>query len=414
MPYDGIGIFSAEAEDARGARGEEKEDRIMAFWDKVGSQFIDVIEWLDDTQDTLVWRYPRYDNEIKNGAQLIVRESQMAVFVHEGEMGDVFKPGRVELTTSNIPILTTLKSWKYAFDAPFKCEVYFINTKQFTDQKWGTANPIMLRDPEFGPVRLRAFGTYCFRAKDPVELIRQIVGTDGVFQIDEVNEQLRNMIVSRFTDALGESRIAALDLAANYDEIGAMLQKKIGPEFEEYGLELTKFLLENISFPPEVEAALDQRAKMGVLGNMQQYTQMKTADAIGDMANNPGGGGNMMGMIAGMGMGGVVTGAMNAGAQNMQQGQGGEQPPVGGGTGAPPPLPQAAAWYAGINGRQAGPFDANALQQHIASGQVTRETLLWKQGMANWTPAGQVQELAPLFNAPPPMPGTPPSPPPAQ
>ncbi|MBN2714110.1 MAG: SPFH domain-containing protein, partial [Planctomycetes bacterium] len=256
----------------------------MGFWDKVKGQFIDVIEWVDNTHDTLVWKFPRGDNEIKNGAQLIVRESQAAVFLHEGELGDVFKPGRVKLETNNIPILTTLASWKYAFDAPFKCDVYFVSTRQFTDQKWGTKNPIMLRDPEFGPMRLRAFGTYCFQLTDPGKFIRQIAGTNPDVDTMAISEQLRNIVASRFADALGECKIPALDLAANYNELGDKLSAGMQPEFEEYGVKLTKFMVENISFPPEVEAALDQRAKMGVLGNMQQYTQMKTAEAIGDMA----------------------------------------------------------------------------------------------------------------------------------
>jgi membrane protease subunit (stomatin/prohibitin family) len=377
---------------------------VMGLWDKIRGQFIDVIEWLDPSQDTMVFRFPRGDNEIKNGAQLIVRESQAAVFIHEGQLGDVFKPGRVQLTTSNIPILTTLASWKYAFDAPFKCEVYFVNTKQFTDLKWGTPNPIMMRDPEFGPIRLRAFGSYCIKCTDPGKFIRQIVGTDGLFETEEIAGQLRNMLVTRFADALGESKVAALDLAANYSEMGDMLIDKLQPEFDEYGLKLTKFLIHNISLPPAVEEALDQRTKMGVLGNLNAYTQMKTADAIGDMANNPGSGGGMMGMIGGMNMGGVVSGAMQSG---MQQGQ--TPPPA---PGAAPPPPPVAQFHVVVNGQQAGPYDMNALRQYAAAGQVTRETMVWKQGMANWLAAAQVPELGALFAAPPPMPGTPPPPPP--
>lgn len=375
----------------------------MGLWDKVAGQFIDVIEWVDSTNETLIWKFPRGDNAIKNGAQLIVRESQAAVFMHEGQIGDVFTPGRHELTTNNIPILTTLSSWKYAFNEPFKCDVYFVSMRQFTDQKWGTANPIMLRDPEFGPLRLRAFGTYCFKIDDPKQFIKQIAGTDTLFETDEINEQLRNVLVSRFTDALGESKIAALDLAANYNEIGEQLTGAIQPEFTEYGLKLTKLLIENISLPPEVEAALDQRAKMGVLGNMHQYTQMKAAEAIGDMANNQGTGGQMMGMIGGMNMGGMMSGAMQAGQQSSQA-----HPPAGG----PPPLPQQDQWFAAIGGQQAGPFDTKSLGQQVTSGAVNKETLVWKQGMANWTAAGQVPELQSLFSAPPPIPGAPPPIPP--
>ncbi len=383
----------------------------MGLWDKVKGQLIDVIEWVDASQDTLVSKFPRGDNEIKNGAQLIVRESQSAVFLHEGQLGDIFGPGRVALTTRNIPVLTSLASWKYGFNSPFKCDIYFVNTKQFTDQKWGTANPIMLRDPEFGPIRLRAFGTYCFRVEDPGQFIRQIAGTNPDFDTDGINDQLRNILASRFPDALGESKIAALDLAANYNELGDLLTEQMQPEFTEYGLQLTKFLIENISMPPEVEEALDQRAKMGVLGNLQAYTQLKTADAIGDMAQNPNAGGGPMGMIAGLGMGGVVTGGMQAAMQNQNQPAQPQQQQQPG----PPPMPQQAVFYAAINGQQAGPFDMNALRTQVGQGAITAETLVWKQGMANWTPAGQVGEVASLFAAPPPIPGgAPPPPPPKQ
>jgi len=368
----------------------------MGLFDKLMGQFIDVIEWVDDTRDTMVWKFPRRDNEIKNGAQLIVRESQAAVFLHEGQLGDVYKPGRVQLTTSNMPVLTTLASWKYAFDAPFKCDVYFVSTRQFTDLKWGTANPIMLRDPEFGPVRLRAFGSYCVCVADPGTFIRQIAGTDPNFSTSEVTSQLRNMLVSRFADALGEAKVPILDLAANYTEIGDLLRDKLQPEFDEYGLTLTKFLVENISLPPAVEEALDKRSQMGVVGNLNAYTQFQTANAIEDMANNPGTGANMMGMIAGVGMGNVVGGAVNQAAA--------PQPA------APPPLPPQVQWFAAVGGQQAGPFDAAGLQQAVAAGQVTRDTLVWKQGMPGWTAAGQVAEIASLFGAvPPPLP--PPVPP---
>ncbi len=343
----------------------------MALWDKVKGQFIDVIEWVDDSGDTLIWKFPREGNEIKNGAQLIVRESQAAVFMHEGEIGDVFGPGRVALTTRNIPVLTTLKSWKYAFNAPFKCDVFFVSTRQFTGLKWGTKNPIMLRDPEFGPVRLRAFGSYCIRVNDPAAFIRQIAGTDTLFQTDEFTGQLRNILVSRFADALAESKIPMLDLAANYNEMGDLLGGKLQPEFDEYGTALTKFLIENVSLPDEVAEALDKRTQMGLVGNLSQYTQFQTAEAIEAMAANPSGGSGAMGMIAGVGMGNVVGGAM----------QGATQP------------------------QQAGPFTPEQLQQMIAQGQIDRETLVWKQGMAGWEKAGEVSDLAGLFGAvPPPLP----------
>lgn len=367
----------------------------MGFWDKLRGQFIDVIEWLDPTQETMVYRFPRGDNEIKNGAQLIVRESQTAVFIHEGELGDVFGPGRVKLTTANIPVLTTLASWKYAFDAPFKCEIYFINTKHFTDLKWGTQNPVMLRDKEFGPIRLRAFGSYCIRCADPAKFIRHIVGTDHVFETSEITGQLRNMLLTRFADTLAESGIPALDLAANYNELSDTLSHELQKDFAEYGLELTKFLIENVSLPEEVEKALDQRARMGIIDDMGKYTRLKTADAIGDMANNPGGSGGMMGMIAGLGAGGIVSGAMQAGAAQVNPQKG------------PPPIPEGTSFYAAIDGKQAGPFTMPELARRIGSGEVGADTLVWKQGMEQWTPASEVSELTGLLGAsgPPPLPG---------
>ncbi len=367
----------------------------MALWDKVVGQFIDVIEWVDDTNDSIVWKFPRYDNEIKNGAQLIVRESQVAVFMHEGEIGDIFTPGRYPLTTRNIPILTTLKSWKYAFDAPFKCDVFFVSMRQFTDLKWGTKNPVMMRDAEFGPVRMRAFGTYCIRVQDPAAFIRQIAGTDTLFETGEITGQIRNILVSRFADALAEAKIPMLDLAANYNELGDLLMGVLQPEIDEYGIRLTKFLVENISVPEAVEKVLDKRTQMGMIGNLGAYTQFQTAEAIEKMAENQGGGGaNAMGMIAGLGVGNLMGGAM----------QGAAQPPQSPG---PPPLPQQTQWYAAINNQQAGPFTADQVKEMISNRQLARETLVWKQGMADWAQAGQVADLAGLFGTvPPPLPKT--------
>ena len=374
----------------------------MGLWDKVKGQFIDVIEWTDDTGNSIIFKFPRYDNEIKNGAQLIVRESQAAVFLHEGELGDIFGPGRVELTTRNIPVLTTLQSWKYAFDSPFKCDVFFVSTKQFTDLKWGTKNPIMMRDPEFGPVRMRAFGTYCIQINDPGKFIIQIAGTDDLFQTAEITGQLRNILVSRFADALAEAKIPMLDLAANYNELGELLQPMLQPEFDEYGITLTKFLVENISVPEEVEQALDKRTQMGVIGNLAAYTQFQTAEAIEGMAENPSAGGNAMGMIAGVGMGNLMGGAMQGAAQQPPQQQAPQQQAPAGG---PPPLPKQTQWYAAINNQQAGPFTPQQVQEMIQKGELTKETLVWKQGMAGWEQAGQVPDMANFFGAvPPPLP----------
>lgn len=368
----------------------------MGLWDFIKTELIDIVEWLDESGDTLVYRFPRHENEIKNGAQLIVRPGQAAVFVDQGRIADVFQPGRHVLKTENLPILSTIKGWKYGFDSPFKAEVYFVSTKQFTDQKWGTKNPIMLRDPEFGPVRLRAFGTYAVRVSEPAKVIAEIVSTDAHFTVDEIGEQLRNLAVARFADVLGEGKVAALDLAANYDEIGAAVRAKIAPEFGEYGLELTKFLLENVSLPPEVEKALDKRSSMGVLGNLDAYTKFQTAEAIEAAARNPGGNAG-----AGMGMGMGFAMAQQMGQALSPQ----NQPGGAGGGGTPPPLPSAAHFFVALNGAQSGPHPMDTLRQQAVSGTLTRETLVWKEGMAAWTRAGDVPELSALFAAvPPPLP----------
>lgn len=369
----------------------------MGLWDKLRGELIDIIEWLDDSRDTMVWRFPRYENEIKYGAKLIVREGQAAAFVNEGKLADVFQPGTYTLETQNMPILSTLKGWKYGFSSPFKAEVYFVSTRIFTDRKWGTKNPIMLRDAEFGPVRLRAFGTYAIRIKDPAVILRQIVGTDSRFTIDEFGEQLRDMVVARFTDILGESKIPILDLAGNYDELAKYVSPRIEPDFAGFGLEMAKFLVENISLPAEVEAVLDKRTSMGVIGNMQQYAQYQSANAIGDAAKNPGG-------IAGAGVG---LGAGYMMAQQFGQAMNPANPPAAPTAPAagPPPIPSAIAYFVVLDGQQAGPFDLSKLRENIAAGRINRQTLVWKQGMPQWSAAGEVGELGSLFaSTPPPIP----------
>ena len=276
------------------------------------AQFIEVIEWLDNTGDTMMYRFPVRDQEIKNGAQLIVRESQAAVFVHEGQIADVFGPGRYSVDGGNTPILSKLGAWKYGFNSPFKSEVYFVNTKQFTDLKWGTSNPVMMRDSDFGMVRLRAFGIYSMRVADPRELIKQIAGTNARFVTEDIEGQLRRTLVSGFSDALAESKIAALDLASNYDELGQIARTKLNDEFKSLGLELTKFVVENISLPQEVEAAMDKRTSMGVIGDVGRYAQFQAADAMRDAAQNPSGGAGLgAGLGAGFAVGNAMAGAMS-------------------------------------------------------------------------------------------------------
>jgi len=366
----------------------------MGLLNKIRGEFIDIIEWLDSSPDTMLFRFERYGNEIKYASKLVVRESQVAVFVNEGEIADVFSPGTYTLETKNMPILTTLKGWKYGFHSPFKAEVYFANTRQFTDRKWGTKNPVMLRDPEFGPIRLRAFGNYALRVKDPAELIRQVAGTDNRFSADEITEQLKNIIITRFSDTLAESKIPAIDLASQYDELSIMIQEKIGTEFNEYGLELTKFLVENISFPEEVEQAIDKRNSMGVIGNLNRYMQYQSANAMESAAENPGG---AAGEGIGLGMGFAMANQMAKGFSQQQ----------GGGTEAqsPPPIPGEVKVFLAIEGKQTGPFTETDLKAKIADGSFTPDTLIWKSGMQNWLRAGEVPEISRLFTSmPPPIP----------
>ncbi len=292
----------------------------MSIIDKVKeaalNQFIEVIEWLDPTQDTMVYRFPVAGQEIKNGAQLIVRESQAAVFVFEGQVADVFSPGKYEIDGGNTPILSKLGAWKYGFNSPFKSEVYFVNTKQFTDMKWGTSNPVMLRDADFGIVRLRAFGAYSLRVADPSEFIKQIAGTNAHFQTEDIDGQLKRAIVTEFSDSLGELKIPALDLAAQYKEIGEKIRGMINEDFKGYGLEVTKFYVENVSLPPEVEEAMDKRASMGAIGNVDQYMKFQAADALRDAAQNEGGGAGLgAGLGAGFAVGNQMAGAFGAGPQ---------------------------------------------------------------------------------------------------
>ena len=252
----------------------------MGLFQKLAGQLVDVIEWKDDSNDTMVYRYNRNDKEIMMGAQLTVRESQVAIMVNEGKLADVFQPGRYQLSTQNMPILTALKAWKYGFNSPFKAEVYFINTKQFLDQKWGTSNPVMMRDAEFGMVRLRAFGIYSFRVVDPVAFLKEVFGTNALMTVEGVTGQIKRTLVSGLSDAIAQSKIPALDLAANYDELSQYALQTLAPRIEGLGLKLESFVIENISLPDEVEKAIDKKTSMGVVGDLNQYTQYQAAEAL--------------------------------------------------------------------------------------------------------------------------------------
>ena len=365
----------------------------MGLFDKIKGQFIDIIEWVDNTQDTMVYRFERQGNEIKNGAQLIVRESQEAIFINEGQLADVFSPGTYTLTTQNLPILSTLKGWKYGFNSPFKAEVYFVSKKLFTNRKWGTPNVFYIRDQDFGRVSLRAFGTYSLKINDGKKFLEKVAGTNGEFSVQDIENELRSMIVTRFIDSIGESKLSLLDFAQNYKDLSDFCQNKLGSEFLEYGLEITKFLISSISLPEELQKRLDEGTGMNMIGDMNKFTQMKMGDAMG----NPNGGGVSGGMEGMMGMM-----MMNQMMQNQQQQQMMQQNQFQ--QAAPPPPPMASSYYISVNGAQQGPFPIQTLQQMIAQGSFNQNTYVWKQGMAGWQTASQVPELAGLFGAVPPPP----------
>ncbi|RLA24598.1 MAG: antifreeze protein [Gammaproteobacteria bacterium] len=365
----------------------------MGLFDKLFGEFVDVIEWLEQSSDTMVYRFERYGNEIKYGAKLTVRESQVAILVNEGKAADFFEPGMYELQTNNMPIMTTLENWPHGFQSPFKAEVYFFNMRRFVDLKWGTKNPIMLRDAEFGAVRLRAFGSYCVRINDPLTFIKEIVGTHGHFSTEDISDQLRNLILSRFASILGESKIPVLDLAGNYDDLSEYITAKIAPEFMAYGLEITKLLVENISLPASVEEALDKRTSMGVIGNLKDYTEFQAAESMKAAAENPSGGASEgIGMGMGFALANKMSQSFTPSPNNTTQS-------------TPPPIPQQTQYFVALNGQQSGPFSLSDLTNQIKSGTVTRQTLIWNQALVEWTKAGEVAELANSFSiVPPPLP----------
>ena len=283
----------------------------MGLMDFIKGELIDVIEWTDDSRDTLSYRFPDEDKAIKNGAQLIVRESQVAQFVYLGEFGDTFVPGKHTLTTDNIPLLTKLKSWKYGFNSPFKADVYYVMTRLFTGNKWGTSNPIMLRDTDFGIVRARAFGTYDFKIVDVKTFLREVAGSDHNFRLDEFADTMRSRIVSIFTDALATAKVPVLDVAARYTELGEALLPLINPAVtSKYGLEIASFIVENVSVPPEVEQAIDKRSSMSAIGNLNDFVKYQMGKGFEDGK----GGGGAAGTAAELAVGfGIAQQMMNQG-----------------------------------------------------------------------------------------------------
>jgi membrane protease subunit (stomatin/prohibitin family) len=328
----------------------------MGLFDKLRAELIDIVEWIDDSQHTLVWRFPRFHNQIKYGAQLIVRPGQSAVFVHRGRIADVFGPGHYSLETKNLPVLSSLMGWMHGFDSPFKAEVYFVSTRQLTDLKWGTPNPVPLRDPDFGSVRVRAFGTYTLRASDPARLLSELVGTDGTFEAEEISSLLRSIIGMAFADVVASSGISVLDLARSYGELSETLRQAVVERIDdEYGLEIPQLYIVNVSVPAEVERALDARASMTALGDMGSYQAYQLGNAMPEAAANPAGG--LAGAGVGLGMGVAMTQAM--GGMLPAGGTPATPSPV-----APPPLP-TVAWHIAEGGESVGPSrDPRLVSRH--------------------------------------------------
>lgn len=368
----------------------------MGIFDFLTGEFIDVIHWTDDTRDTMVWRFEREGHEIKYGAKLTVREGQAAVFVHEGQLADVFTPGLYMLETNNMPILTTLQHWDHGFKSPFKSEIYYVNTTRFSNLKWGTKNPIMVRDPEFGPTRLRAFGSYTVKVADPALFLREIVGTDGEFTMDEISYQIRNIIVQEFSRVIASSGIPVLDMAANTADLGKLIASAIDPTMKQYGLTIPELYIENISLPPAVEEALDKRTSMGLAGDLGKFTQYSAAEAMTSAASNPAGGGMAEGLGAGLGL--AMAGQMG------QAGPWGGSAPAA--TPPPPPPPVEHVWHIAEAGEVTGPFSKAAMGRMVTDGNLNRDSMVWTRGQDGWMAAGDVMELAQLFTImPPPPPG---------
>ena len=317
----------------------------MGLMDYLKTQFLEIIQWEDDSRDTLSWRFPDEDKEIKRGAQLIVRESQTCQFIYLGQFGDTFGPGKHTLQTDNIPILSTLKGWKYGLESPFKADIYYVNTRLFTGNKWGTSNPVMLRDQDFGIVRVRAFGTYDFKVVDVKTFLKEIAGTDHQFRLDEFADAMRSRMISVFTDALASAKVPVLDVASRYSELGDALLPIINPALtSKYGIEISSFIVENVSVPPEVESAIDKRSSMAAVGNLNDYVKFQMAEAMGKGGEGGGMANTAAQLGAGLAMGQQMVAAMGA-AQTT--------PAVG----TPPPLPGAATAGSGLP-ELLGPVDA--------------------------------------------------------
>jgi len=366
----------------------------MGLFDRHRNEFIDIIDWANQDTDTLVWKFPRYENEIKMNAKLTVREGQQAVFINEGTIADVFQPGMYTLQTQNMPLLSTLKGWKYGFESPFKADVFFVSTRQEIDQKWGTKNAITVSDDRFGMIELRAFGTYTFKVTDAGKFIKEIAGIDQQYTTEEIGGQLKSIIATRFTNAAASGNIPIEKFASNLDSLSGIILDKLNADFDAFGLKIINFLVENVSMPEDLKKEIFEYSRLDKI-DMQKLTQLKAAESIEIAAGNEGTAGLGAGMGAGFGVG-------NAMANAFGQATAAARPSTA--DAAPPPLAASVQYFTGIDGKQAGPFDAAQVQQMIQAGTIRRDTQMWKAGMAGWTGAESISELSALFNgAPPPL-----------
>lgn len=360
----------------------------MGFFDKLKNEFIDIISWDDSSGDILVWKFPRYENEIKMNAQLTVRESQQAVFLNEGQLADVFRPGLHRLSTQNMPIMTTLNGWKYGFESPFKADVLFVNTRQFVDQRWGTKNAITVTDDRFGMVELRAFGTYAYKVVDAGLFVKEVVGIDSSYSTEDINGQLRSLIVNKFTAAAGKGGLTIDKFAANIEELSQAIQDKLNVDFEAYGLKITKFIVENVSMPEELKKEIFDYSRLNKI-DMQKLAQFRTANSIETAAANEGLGGAGIGVGVGVGLGNMFGNMMNNTTANMN---------------TPPPPPPVLQYFIAVNGQQTGPYSPEQMAQMAQAGTLRRDSMVWRSGMAQWAQASTVGDLDAAFSMVPPPP----------
>ena len=390
----------------------------MGLFDKIKGELVDIIEWIDDSRSTLAWRFPRYQNEIKNGAQLIVREGQKAVFVYRGALADQFDPGHYELKSENLPILSTLQGWKHGFDSPFRSEVYFINTRPVTDIRWGTPQPVTVRDPDFKMVQVRANGLCVVKIDDVEIFLKEVIGTDSAVEADEITELLRRVISMAFSDMVLETGLGAIDLQGRQVELSGKLREFVEERVDdEFGLSIPDITM-NISLPDEITKAMTAGVAKGVEASgfvenvdLNKYQQAQAADAMVAAAENTGGSvmGDMMQMGMGVAMAGQMANQMGGMMGGQQQAPAQAAPPA---AAAPPPLPGQRMFHVDHGGQAGGPYNMQQMQAGIQNGQVTGQTLVWAEGMAGWSAAQTVPELQAMFSTPPPMSPTSPTPPP--